>query len=371
MNKTFESAATSSRTMEVRKDNWSETRVVTDTTDAVLAENEVLLKVDRLALTANNISYASAGDSLGYWRFFPAAEGWGRVPAMGWADVIASRHPEVVVGERVWGFFPFATHLKILAGKTSGQSFSDVSPHRDGLAPVYAQFDRASANPIYEEAREDQDSLLRGLFMTSWLVEDFLEVNSFFGATSCLITSASSKTSIALGYCVKQRGNLSSVAVTSAGNVAFCESLGCYDKVVTYQQVASLDASEPMVMVDMAGSAAILSDLHHHYADNMKHSCRIGATHLEGFGPVGDLPGATPQFFFAPGHLQTRSRELGPAEFMRRLGSAYVGFRVFCDDWLRVERSSGAEAVAAVYQKVLAGKADPASGQIISMGEGK
>ena len=353
--------------MEVRKDDWSDTRLVSIDLPASLAENEVLLAVDRLALTANNISYASAGDALGYWRFFPAEDGWGRIPAMGWADVIASNHPEVAVGERVWGFFPMGTHLKILAGKVSPQGFSDVSPHREGLAPVYANFDRASANPIYEEAREDQDSLLRGLFMTSWLVEDFLQVNDFFGAGSCLITSASSKTSIALGHCVKQRGVLESVAVTSAGNAAFCETLGCYDRVVTYDQISSLDGTLPVVMVDMAGSARILSDLHHHYGNNMKYSCRIGATHLEGFGEVEDLPGATPEFFFAPGHLQTRSKELGAGEFMLRLGGAYVGFRQFCDGWLSVQRSSGADAVQATYQQVLAGKADPASGQIISL----
>jgi len=355
-------------TLEVRKDRWSDTRLVTQEQSVNLDENEVLLKVDRLALTANNISYASAGDTLGYWKFFPAEEDWGRIPAMGWANVIASKHPQVAVGERVWGFFPFSTHLKILAGKVSDASFRDVSAHREGLAPVYAQFDRASANPIYDKAREDQDSLLRGLFMTSWLVEDFLQVNDFFGASSCLITSASSKTSIALAHCVKQRGALTSVAVTSAGNVAFCQSLGCYDKVVTYDALtASLDASEPVVMVDMAGNASVLSDLHHHYKDNMMHSCRIGATHLEGFGTLAKMPGATPEFFFAPGHLQSRSKELGATEFMMRLGGAYVGFRAFCDGWLKVERSQGVEGFTAVYQQVLAGKADPASGKIVAL----
>ena len=354
-------------TLEVRTDNWSETRIVKDEIVGGLAQDEVLLQVDRLALTANNISYAASGDALGYWRFFPAADGWGRVPAMGWADVVASNHADIVVGERVWGFFPFSTHLKILAGKVSQQSFSDVSVHRDGLAPVYAQFDRASAYAIYEQAREDQDSLLRGLYMTSWLVADFMEMNDFFGASSCLITSASSKTSIALGHCVQRHDGVSSIALTSAGNVAFCESLGCYDSVLTYEQISALDGQESVVVVDMAGSASILSELHHHYADNMKYSCRIGATHVDSAGAVQDLPGATPEFFFAPGHIQTRSKELGPAELMMRLGAAYVAFRQFCDTWLQVEDSCGAEAVAAVYQRVLAGKADPATGQIISL----
>ena len=100
-------------TLEVRKDSLGAIRVVEDGLGTQLAENQVLFKVGRLALTANNISYATTGDSLGYWGFFPAEEGWGRIPAMGWGEVIASEHPEVSVGERFWGWFPISTHLKI------------------------------------------------------------------------------------------------------------------------------------------------------------------------------------------------------------------------------------------------------------------
>lgn len=354
-------------TFEVRKDNWGETRVVEEYLDANLAANELLLRVDRLALTANNISYAATGDSLGYWGFFPAREGWGRIPAMGWAEVIASAHPDVPVGERVWGWFPFSTHLKAEAGKVSASRFTDVSPHRKAYAPVYAQFDRASANPIYEQGREDQDSLLRGLFMTSWLVEDFLVVNDLFGANSCLITSASSKTSIALGHSVHQRGKLASIGITSPGNVAFCERLGCYDTVVSYGDIAGLDSGRPVVMVDMAGSAKVIHDLHHHFSGNMKHSCLIGATHYEEAGSVDGLPGARPEFFFAPTHVKSRSEELGASELMMRMGAAYAVFRKFSDSWLKIEHNDGAEALSGAYQAVLTGKCDPASGQIISM----
>lgn len=358
---------TAIRTFEVQKENWSETRAVEECLDGELAANEVLFKVGGLALTTNNISYAATGDSLGYWGFFPAEDGWGRIPAMGWGEVIASAQTDVQVGERVWGWFPYSTHLKIQAGDVSTSKFTDVSSHRAEYAPVYAQFDRASTNPIYEQSREDQDSLLRGLFTTSWLVEDFLAVNGFFAAEACLITSASSKTSIALGHSVKKRGKLTGIGITSPGNVAFCESLGCYDKVVTYDAVAGLDAAQAVVMVDMAGSARVISDLHHHYGDNMKHSCRIGATHYNESGPLKGLPGARPAFFFAPTHVKERSAELGVQEFMMRLGAAYAGFRTYADNWLRIERSYGSEAVASIYQAVLAGKADPASGQIVSM----
>ncbi len=354
-------------TFEVRKDNWSETRVLDEELNADLAGHEVLFRVERLALTANNISYAATGDSLGYWGFFPTEAGWGRIPAMGWGEVIASAHPDIKVGERAWGWFPYATHLKILAGKVSAASITDVSPHRTEYAPVYAQFDRAAANPLYEESREDQDSLLRGLFTTSWLVEDYLQVNDCFGAEACLITSASSKTSVALAHCVKQRGALASIGITSTRNVAFCEGLGCYDKIVTYDDIKSLDGSMPAVIVDMAGSAQVTADVHHHFADNLKHSCRIGATHYEEAGSVEGLPGPRPEFFFAPTHVKTRSAELGTREFMMSLGTAYAGFRKFSDDWLRVESSYGPEAISKTYQAVLTGASDPASGQVVSL----
>jgi hypothetical protein len=286
---------------------------------------------------------------------------------MGWAEVVASANPEIEPGERVWGFFPFSTHVKILAGGVKADSFNDISPHRAEYAPVYARFERASANPIYDIEREDHDSLLRGLFMTSWLVEDFMTVNECFGASACLITSASSKTSIALAYCVKQRGKMQSIGITSAGNVAFCEKLGCYDQVVTYDAITTLDATEPVVMVDMAGSAAVLSDIHHHYGSNMKYSCRIGATHYEEMGAADNLPGATPEFFFAPHHIQTRSAEVGATTLMQNMGKDFFSFRANSDSWLKLAYSRGPSAVEKTYQQVLAGQSDPASGQIVSM----
>ena len=355
------------QTLEVRKDGWNETRVIEQTIDGPLAEGEVLFKVDRLALTSNNITYAATGDALGYWGFFPTEEGWGRIPGMGWGEAIASNHSDVPVGERVWGWFPYGTHLKVSAGDVNPAKLVDVSPHRAEYAPVYAQLDRASASPIYKAEREDHDSLLRGLFVTSWLVEDFLEVNDRFGADTCLITSASSKTSIALGYCVKQRGKLRSVGITSPGNVAFCEGLGCYDEVIVYDDVQKLDADSSVVLVDMAGNVKVITALHQHFGDNMRHSCRIGATHYTESGKLDELPGAKPQFFFAPTHVKTRSAELGLKEFMVRQGTAFVGFRESSDKWLKVRRSHGPEAVTNTYLAVLGGNVDPAEGQIVSL----
>jgi len=58
---------------QVRKDDFLTQRLVplgADATDSPLALGQIRLAVDSFSFTANNITYAAAGDMLGYWQFF-------------------------------------------------------------------------------------------------------------------------------------------------------------------------------------------------------------------------------------------------------------------------------------------------------------
>jgi hypothetical protein len=360
-----------SLTLEVDRADPALRRVVEEPLPDALSDGEVLLAVDRFALTANNMTYALVGDSIGYWRFFPTNDDrWGRIPAMAYADVIASAHPEVRVGERVWGFFPMGTHLRINAGKIHETAFSDVSPHRDGLAPVYAQFQRAATNPIHEAGREEQDCLLRGLFLTSWLCEDALHDEDYYSAGDCVITSASSKTSIALAFAIKERGKLRAIGLTSAGNAEFCRGLGCYDRVLTYDDIDELPRDRSAMLVDMAGNGALNAAIHAHYANQLRYDCRIGVTHRDAPPAESkDLSGPRPQMFFAPKQAQKRGQEWGPLVLEQRLASAFARFREFADSWLEVRRFDGREAADRAFGEVLEGRAPPQAGYSVSLSD--
>ena len=362
-------AATQTRTLEVLREDISQLRIAADTLPASLESGQVLLAVDRFAITANNITYTRVGDTLGYWRFFPTGDdAWGRVPAMGYASVAASAHADISTGERVWGFFPMGTHLLIQAGKVHRYGFTDISPHREGLAPVYAQFQRAAANPLYEQAREEQDSLLRGLFLTSWLCEDQLYEQDFYAAGDCLITSASSKTAIALAFAVRERGSLRSIGLTSSANRAFCESLGCYDEVAVYDDIGALRRDRGSVLVDMAGNAEVNGTVHRHYRDQLRYDCRIGMTHRDTAAQTGgDLPGPKPEMFFAPHQAQKRGREWGAEVLEQRIGGAFARFRVFADSWLQVRRFDGPEAAQRAFREVREGRAKPNEGYTVDL----
>lgn len=351
----------------VRRDDWKTSRFTEAELPAALAADQVLLAVDRFALTANNITYALTGDMLGYWTFFPADEGWGRIPVMGFADVLESAHPAVKAGERFFGFFPMSTHLVVQAGDAGAASFVDVAAHRAATALAYRQYLRTGADALYETSREDTLLLLRGLFMTSFLVDDFLADNGDFGAQTFLVTSASSKTAIALAFCLAARGAGEVVGLTSARNAAFVSQLGCYDRVLRYDEVASLDRMRPAVLIEHSGDGAVVNAIHNHFADALKHSAVIGATHWGGSRPARDLPGAAPTFFFAPTQMEKRNKEWGPAAFQEKLGTTWRHFASFSDGWLRVVRGAGRDALERAYREVLEGRARPEDGHVLSL----
>lgn len=333
---------------------------------AELAAGETLLKVDRFAFTANNITYAVIGDQLKYWQLFPAKDGYGIVPVWGFGEVIESRHDEIKRGERLFGYFPMSTHLKIVPARVSERGLFDGAAHRQEVSPVYNAYARVSGDPQFAGKSGDYQALLRPLFMLSFLVDDFLAEASFFGAGSVLLTSASSKTAIGLAYLLKKRGAVKVVGLTSGGNRAFVEGLGCYDEVVTYDAIAEMP-NAPVVIVDMAGNAGVLTGLHNHFGGDVKYSCRVGLTHVDAEQPPANLPGAKPVWFFAPDQMKKRAQDWGKGGLEARIAEVWPGLVELFERTTRVEFAKGDDAVRRVYSATLEGKARPDTGYILSL----
>ena len=351
---------------QVNRDDFRDCRVVPGQPLETLSEGQVLFAVDRFALTSNNISYAAAGDLLNYWGFFPAPDRWGRIPAMGFGDVLDSRNPEVPVGTRCFGFFPMSRHL-VIDARANPNGMIDGAAHRAEHAPVYRTYSLVERDPLYRAEREDQIMLLRGLFMTSFLVDDLLGEEGFFGAETAIITSASSKTSIALAHLLARRARGKVIGLTSARNREFVEGLGCYDEVVLYDELPSLPDERPAVMIDMAGNGDVVAAVHERLGDQLRYSCSVGATHWESKPRPTDLPGPQPEFFFAPARIVKRTEDWGGAGLQERLGRAWEEFSAFSDEWMRITRHRGPEALETTYLDLLSGRIDPRDGHIMSL----
>ncbi|HET6828897.1 MAG TPA: DUF2855 family protein, partial [Ramlibacter sp.] len=340
--------------------------------DRPLAPGQVRMRVDSFSLTANNITYAAFGEAMDYWRFFPAGEeGRGIVPAWGFATVVQSAHPGVAVGERLYGFWPMANSAVLEPGRLDASGFSDVAAHREELHAIYNRYLRCNADPMYTPDTEDMQSLLRPLFTTSWLVDDFLADNGFFGAKLLMLSSASSKTAYGTAFQLMRREDIEVVGLTSAANRAFCETLGCYHRVLAYEELDRLATDAACLYVDFAGSTALRRAIHTRFA-GMRYDCSIGGTHVGQLGGGRDLPGPRPTLFFAPAQGKKRAGEWGPQELGRRLAQDWQAFRERVTNpaapWLRVQRHDGAQAALAAYREVLCGRSDPHLGHVVSMG---
>ena len=334
---------------------------------AGLPEGALLIKVDRFAFTANNITYAVLGDELKYWELFPAPDGFGSIPVWGFGEVIASQHPGITIGERLFGYFPMATHLVIEAADVSKRGLRDGAAHRQNVAPVYNTYARVSGDPAFEGRQGDYQALLRPLFMLSFLVDDFLSENEFYGARSVMLSSASSKTAFGLAHLLHIRKDIKVIGLTSASNARFVKSLGCYDEVVTYDAVTSLPADIPVAFVDMAGNSALREQLHRHFGGQMKYSGRVGLTHRSSSPDEPQLPGAKPIWFFAPDQIRKRAKEWGPGGIEKRFSAAWSGFAPMLDQWLTVTEGRGQAAVRQVYLDTLAGRIPPDQGHMLSL----
>ena len=351
---------------EVRRDDLGETRFV-ESDPPRLEPGQALLAVDSFGLSTNNITYAALGEAMRYWNFFPAPdEGWGRMPVWGFADV-AEGTDGLEQGTRVFGYLPPSTHLVVAPAGLGETGFLDASPHRAELPAVYNRYSLVEGDSTYDPRYEDQQMLLFPLFFTSWLIDDFLADEEFFGAEAVVVSSASSKTASGLAFPLSRRGGVEVIGLTSPRSLEFVERLGVYDRVLSYDDAGSLER-KPTAYVDISGDADVRDAVHRRLEDALAHSSEVGITHREETGSVpDDLPGPRPEFFFAPDRIVKRGADWGPDGLQKRFAEAWRPYVEWTTEWLEVTHGRGPEDVERIYRELLEGRVDPAVGRVLSL----
>jgi hypothetical protein len=357
--------------INIDRDDVTKTEIVSASTE--VGPGEILVKVDSYAMTANNITYAVFGkpsglfgNDQGYWDFFAERDTPGRLPVWGFATVLVSSVEGVGPGDRFYGYYPMASHAVLLPGNAGAGGFSDVTPRRTSLPPIYNQYNRMAALGDYRAEHHDYWPVFRPLFLTGWLIADQFEDEGDYGAEQVLVASASSKTAIGFAHAMKQRARRPQmVGLTSSANAKALSALGIYDSVLSYDDIDMLDGEMPSALVDMAGNGTVTRAVHRHFDDALVKSIIVGKSHWDASAEMGDLPGAPRDGFFAPGRSQKRLADWGGKGLAERLGAAWLGFMEVAPDIASIDKRAGAEAALAAYQEMLAGKADPKSGIII------
>lgn len=349
----------------VKRDDLRECRIAESAAPA-LAAGQALLRVDTFGLTSNNVTYAVFGETMSYWDFFPAEDGWGRLPMWGFAEVERSEADGVEPGTRLYGYLPSSSHLLVTPANAGESGFVDGSPHRAALPSAYHRYLATGADPFYRADTEEIQMLLRPLFFTSFLIDDQLDDEGLATRAPIVISSASSKTAIAAAFLLARRDGVELVGLTSPRSTEFVEGLGIYDRVASYDEIDSLERG-PATFVDIAGDGQVRLAVHSHYGDELLHSMAVGVTHWEEFGAgAGELPGPSPAFFFAPDRVVKRSEDWGRATLETRVADAWHPFCEWMGGWLEVIRGEGFDALQSAYVDVLEGRVEPKSAHVLS-----
>lgn len=336
-----------------------------------IKQGEILLKIQRLALTSNNITYAVLGDRIGYWNFFPGYDNWGRIPAWGFAKVIKSKHKSICKGERYYGYFPMSSHVVMQPDHITDRGFTDAVEHRKSLPPIYNNYHKQQFDKKRNKTDENIQALFRPLFLTSFLIDEFLAGGNFFGAENIILTSASSKTAILLAEFLKKRKKKNKLAIniiglTSLKNYTFVHETRAYDQVLTYESCESLDPRSTSLIVDFTGNNKLQTKLKNHLKDYLKYNCLVGMVDWDQpkAGRRSKNPGTV---FFAPDHAVEKIKELGQEEFDKRSQKAWKKAKRKLSKWLDIQEVEGRTYISKLYINVLKGQFSPKMGFIIRL----
>lgn len=364
------------QTLLVNKSNFSDC-VINEQAFDVLKEGEVRLKVDQIGLTSNNITYAVVGKTVGYWKFFPTPgihntqNDYGIIPAWGFATVAESKHSEVQVGQRYYGYFPMANYLKVVPVKNSDIGFIDGAAHRTTLPAIYNYYTQTAFDDVYSKEIENLLCLLRPLFTTSFLLDIYFADNHFFESQQIVLTSASSKTALALAYLMKNRkqttkNNLQIIGLTSAKNKAFVEGSDYYDMVLTYEEYTKIDTGLNSSIVEFSGNHQLQFQIQTHLKDALKENCKVGLVHWQASKGTEKLPNEG-TFFFAPSYAKKKMDVWGKADFNHKLSEVWNKFIDSAEGWINIKEKQGLESLKEVYLNMLAGDFDAKDGYIFNL----
>ena len=333
-----------------------------------IRDGEVIICINKYAITSNNITYAVIGHQMKYWNFFPTTEPWGKVPVWGFGTVVKSNCEAVEVGTKYYGYFPMSTYLIVSPGKVNEAGFVDTAPHRKEMAPIYNYYTNLSRDLDQLDGLEDYLPIIKPLFTTSFLNYHMLKDESFKGADQVILTSASSKTALGIAYMLKinkDQDHKTIIGLTSHRNVEFVQGTGFYDQVISYEDIRDQLIKNKSIVIDLAGNGTLLNTLDEILRDQLLFISMIGLTDWKGRSAF--RAHEKSKFFFAPSQAQKVYKEWGAQKANNMIAQELKEFIQVAEDWIDLSYIENHEDLAMLYHEMLVGHVNPQMGYIVSI----
>ncbi|BFM08510.1 DUF2855 family protein [Halioxenophilus aromaticivorans] len=324
------------------------------------APGSMLVRLERFGFSSNNLASALAPGLASVWpQAFPAGTDRLRLPVWGVAQVVAANQAVFEPGACFFGCFPMTRFALIDPSmeplERYGIGADQLLNPTGGHLPVPADTQSGCYNAV------DLQIMLRPLLMAAFMVMEELKESQFWHAQQIVVTCASSKTAMGLGYFLQQHFAERSdgpspqvIGLTAQSNVNFVRKHGHFDKVLSYEQFRAMDEADT-VLVDFSGNFSVQRMLVYYLKQHLIHAYALGAAHWDEVAS-GELAMSCEYFSALDFYYQRHARSKDLNYRFQQLWPNACGAFI---KWLKPQLVEGPDRVRWVYEQVLAGKSKP------------
>lgn len=355
-----------------------------------LEPDNVLLRIDKFAFSQMPLGYLMKG----YTRTFSAyhdffkypttkEEGLYRSACWGYCTVQESLHPKVPVGTRLYGLVPACQYSiqKIMryipASRNGDPALVEFDMDRMPFnLRRFQEYEVVTENSSQDPEMEDWMIATKEIYTMAFYMDEQLLVDTG-QINSVIISCASSKTAMALAYCLRMRGGVSIeremscvVGLTSKEHLDFVKSTDLYHEVYTYEEVESIPNDKTIVYMDFKCDGAVRQAITLRMGTNLMYNMVLGPAVFQKKMKDQLFEKRAREILFDESSWRERRRmvaEVTKTGRNEKLKYSYTAFVERMQKLMKLRHVSEPEAFRKMYDSVYSNEASPSEAFICSM----
>lgn len=350
-----------------------------------LETGHVLLRIDKYAFSQMPLGYLMKGFTRtfsAYHSFYQSKEeSLYRSAAWGYATVVESAHPKVEVGTRLYGLVPPSKYQLNLVGGTipAGKKGEPavVELTMEGVPFNLRRLQELEVVPPSETTEnadphhEDWKILLKEIYTMAFYMDEQLLTETGM-INSVVISCGSSKTAMALAYCLRMREMRFVYALTSAEHKDFVKSTELYHEVFTYDEINLLPTNHTCVYMDFKCDGEVRQNITLRLGTNLMYNMTVGPAVFQKRMKDQLFEKKARDVLFDESSWRERRRmvaEVTKTGRNEKLKYSFKGFIERMKKYLKLRHISGVDGITKMYDSVYSNTAPPNEAYICTLHE--
>jgi hypothetical protein len=345
-----------------------------------LDEGKVLMRVDKFGFSHMSLGYLMKGFTrtfAGYHNFYKSSQGdnFYRSACWGYATVVESAHPKVAVGTRLYGLVPPSKYeVQSVSGFIKGSKGEPSIVEMEMGENVPYNMRRFQEMEVVEGNNddpvvEDWRIVVKEIYTMAFYMDEQLLVETGM-INSVIISCASSKTALALAYCLRMREMRYVVGFTSKEHLDFVKSTGLYHDVFCYDDVDKLPTDHTVVYMDFKCDGELRQRITLKMGTNLMYNMVVGPAAFQKRQKDQIFEKRARQVLFDEATWRERRRmvaEVTKTGRNEKLKYSYKSFVERMKQYIKLRHTNGAGALTKMYDNVYSNTASPSEAFVCSL----